>query len=338
MSTDYTPIYSPRFELQVGNTTYQEAGGRVGDLLVETTVDGADLCSFTLNYPFDPEHQDFAGLDWDAIEPGTDLEVSLGWGGGGTIEPVFVGTSQSIKTAFGPAQGPTVTVSGYGPLHEMMQGVRERSWSDTTVVDVAREVLNSHFSTVEVSGTGSEQNRIIQHGTNDYRFVRGLAEEYGFEFYAERDTAYFTPRSSIGGETPALTLTYGNTLDTFEGELTASEQVETVEVRYWDMKAEKDVVGSASNSSGEGKEVFRITCDSKEEADTIAESKLSALSMSRATGYGETDGNPSLVAGKVVRLEELGDRFTSNYYITRATHLIGGSGYRTSFEVTELPE
>jgi len=338
MAPDYSPVYSPRFELTVGGTTYQEVGGLVQDLLVETTVDGADLCSFTLNHPFHPENVDFADLNWGDIEPGTDLALSIGWGGEGGIEPLFVGTSKSVKIDFEPGSGGSVAVAGYGPLHEMMQGVVERSWAETTVVDVAKEVLGDYFSSVEVEGSGSTRNRIIQHDQNDYRFVRGLAAEYGFEFYAERDTAYFTPRSSIGSGDPELTLTYGNTLDTFSAEVTTAEQLESVEVRYWDMSTEKEIVGEASQETGSGKEVFRIACDSKEEADSIAAGKLSKLSMSRATGNGETDGIPELMAGTVIQLEDLGERFTSNYYVTRVAHRMGGSGYRTSFDVTELPE
>lgn len=338
MGTDFSSVYSPRFELAVGGTTYQEAGGLLEDLLVETTVDGADLCSFTLTHPFYPEKGAFADLEWSSIEPGSDLELSIGWGGKGQIEPLFVGTSKSIKADFDSESGGSVSVSGYGPLYDMMQGVVERSWSETTVVDVAEEILNEYFSSVEVDGDGSERNRIIQHGQNDYRFLRELAAEYGFEFYAERDSAYFTPRSSIGGGDPEMTLTYGNTLDTFSAEISTAEQLETVEVRYWDMNAEKEIVGTASGGVGEGKEVFRIACDSKEEADAIAEGKLAEMSMSRASGWGETDGIPELVAGTIIRLEGLGDRFSNNYYVTRASHKMGRAGYRTSFDVTELPE
>ena len=337
MSTEFNAVYSPRFELEVGGTTYREAGGLIGDLKVETTVQGADLCSFTLNYPFDAEQRAFSDLNWGSIEPGTDVEAAVGWGGEGGTSPVFTGTSQSIRADFSPQEEATVAVSGYGLLHDMMQGVVERSWSDVTAVDVVREVLGSYFPNVEVDGPGIQRNRIIQHGQNDYRFVRGLADEYGFEFYADRDTAHFTPRSSIGKGDPAATLAYGNTLDSFSAEISASRQVETVEVRYWDMSGEREIVGSASGD-GEGKEVFRIACDSKEEADRIAEGKLSELTMARATGHGETDGVPAVTAGETIRLEELGDRLSSNYYVTRATHRIGGSGYRTSFEVTEISE
>ena len=337
MVTEFHPVYSPRFEVTIGGTRYQEVDGLVRDVVVENTIDGADLCTFTLNHAFDLSREDFAELNWDDIEPGTDLEVSVGWGGKGSIEPVFVGTSHSIQTEFSTDMGASIAVSGYGPLHQMMRGVVERSWSDTSVVDVAQEILNEYFSNVTVEGNASQRNRIIQHNRNDYRFLRELAEEYGFEFYADMDTVYFTPRDTIRTEDPDTTLTYGNTLDTFDAEITTANQLRSVEVRYWDMQQEKAIVGTAEQDEGEGKEVFRIACDSQEEADDIAASKLSSSTMERADGTGETDGIPALTPGTVIRLEGLGKRFTSNYYVTRVTHRIGGSGYRTSFDVTELP-
>lgn len=338
MSIESSALYSPRFELSVGGASYRETDGRVTDLVIETTIEGADLCSFALTNPFEAEHWDFADLEWGAIEPGTDVKAAVGWGDEGDVEPVFVGTTQSVTMEATPETGPTVSVGGYGLLHEMMRSVVERSWSDAAVVDVAEEVLGGYFPNLEVDGPGIERNRIIQHGENDYRFLRRLAESYGFEFYAERDTAYFRPRASVGSGDPAVTLAYGDALETITMEASAARQVETVEIRYWDMNAEKEVVGSASGDAGEGKEVFRVACDSKEEADRIAEGKLSALSMDRVTGHGEVDGHPALTAGETVRLENLGARFTGDYYVTRATHRFGPSGYRTAFEVTEIPE
>lgn len=338
MSTDTSPVYSPRFELSFGGTTYQEAGGLISDIVVETTVDGADLCQFKINKPYDPEHHDFLDLSWGDIEPGTDIELKLGWGGSGSIKPVFTGTSQSMRTEFNPDQGASVSVSGYGKMHEMMYGQKERSWAEETISNVAEEVIGEYFGTVEVDGPGIERKTIVQHGENDYRFIRGLADDYGFEFYAERDTAYFKPRGDIGSGDPVATLTYGNTLDSFSAEISKSDQTQTVQVRYWDMNAEKEVVGEASGDEGEGTRVYRVLCDSKKEADRIAQSKLSELQMARARGHGEADGNPKIMAGKIIDLKEMGERFSKKYYVTRAAHRMTGSGYRTTFEVKEIPE
>jgi hypothetical protein len=335
MPGSYKPVYSPRYTVTIGGTEYDEVGGLIDELVVETTVNGADFCSFTLNHPFDPAQHDFADLSWGDIETGTPLEVAVGWGSGGT-ETVFVGKSHAIEVEFTPTSGGRVSVSGYGVLHEMMRGVTERSWEESTVTAAVQAVLGEYGGGM-VTGSTSERKRVIQHNQNDYRFVRELASEYGFEFYAQQGDIYFEPRSSLGGG-PEMTFTYGNTLDRFSAEVTTANQLSEVEVRYWEMSNEKEIVGTATKSSGEGKEVFRVACDSKAEAEEIAESRLSALSKARASGHGESEGIPGLTAGMTVRIEEVGERFVGNYYVTRVTHRMQGNGYRTAFDLTELPE
>jgi phage protein D len=57
-----------------------------------------------------------------------------------------------------------------------------------------------------------------------------------------------------------------------------------------------------------------------------------------ATAHGETDrGVPKLTAGETVTVEDVGSRFSATYYVSKTTHRVGGSGYRTSFEATEVP-
>lgn len=341
MPRNYQPIHSPRFEVNVeGKAFSTEAEGRVSDLVVESAIDGADRVSFSLTAPYDPEKDQFTGVDWNRLSTGNTVEVSLGYGGQGALEPVFTGHIQSVKVDFSSERGPTVNVSGYGLLHRMMRGVTERSWEMSSVTDVAAEILESHFKKMEVEASTIKRAKIVQHDQSDYQFVRHLADRYGYQFYAERDTAYFTSRSSLGSGPPVATLRFGEQLDSFAAEVNESSRVKTVEVRYWDMVTEKPIVGSATDSSVKnGKtEVFRIPCDSKAEADGIARSKLDEFSTARARGHGEADGNPALAAGRTVELAGMGDRFSRNYYVTKASHRFGDGGYRTSFEAVEVPQ
>jgi hypothetical protein len=78
MTPNLQPRYSPRFTVDIGSTTFQEPGGRIADLVVETTLSGADRFSFTLNYPFDEELGEFSGLDWSTFEIGTAVEIAMG--------------------------------------------------------------------------------------------------------------------------------------------------------------------------------------------------------------------------------------------------------------------
>lgn len=333
------PVYSPRFEVTVGGDTFREPGGRIADLVVETTLDGADRFSFGLNYPFDPEYGDFSGLEWDTFSTGTEVDVSMGWGGSGDLEPLVSGHVYSVSADFSPDRGPRASVSGYGQLHLLMRGTRTESWTEAALSDVAEDVLSSDFDTVTVEGADLEREKFVQHNQSDYRFLEDLANKYGFRFYADRDEVFFVPRSDRGGGDPVATLRYGAALSSFSAEVNQSSAVDEVEVRYWDMDDNAEVVGAASTDAGtDEKRVFRVPCRSKDEAERIAQKELAALSSTTASAHGEADGSPKITAGATVELQELGSRFSTNYYVTKATHRMGGSGYRTSFEATEISE
>lgn len=341
MAPNYQPRYSPRFKVVVDGTKFQEPGGRIADLVVETTLEGADRFSFTLNYPFDPEHHDFSGLNWGQFEVGKSVDVSMGFGGDGSLTPLFMGTINSIRTEFDQDRGPSASVSGYGLLHATMKGTESRSWSKTKIDGVVKEVLGNYdqFSTVDVDRTGLKREKIIQHNESDYHFLRKLADKYGYRFYANRDEVHFKARSSMGAGSKVANLRYGDSLHQFSGELNESSEVSKVEVRHWDMKNEKEIVGTATATANNSKkEVFRVPCRSKKEAEKIAETKVTRLSKALARGEGEADGVPEIKAGETIELLDMGKRFSKNYYVTKATHRMGGSGYRTSFEVTEVPE
>ena len=338
MPTNLHPRYSPRFTVSVGSTTFQEPGGRIADLVVETTLSGADRFSFTLNYPFDEELGEFSGLDWDCFESGTAVEIAMGYGGDGTLTPLLTGSIASIHAAFTVENGPTVTVSGFGLLKTLMNGTNSRSWTDVTVGKAVDEILSSYsFGTVDIQDADIKRRKLIQDNQSDYRFLDALADHYGFALSAERDTVRFRPRGRRGrNQEPVAELWYGEALHDFYAERRKTRSTHSVEVRSWDIDAKEEIVATAGSTTAEHTEVFRVPVMSQTEAQHIADKKHSQYPNGRIDGHGEADGDPAISAGTVVRLEELGERFSGEYYVTNATHRMGGSGYRTTFEATEV--
>jgi len=334
---DNHPRYSPRFEVVIGDQRFQEPGGRIADLVVETSFDGADRFSFGLNFPFDEELDEFAGLSWDEFEVGTDVEIAMGYGDEGELAPLLSGNIQSITGEFTVDHGPEVQVSGYGLLWEAMQGSRSDSWEEATIGEAVEDVLSTYpFSTVEVESANIERKKLIQNGCSDYRFVHDLAATYGFEFYAERSTVKFVPRSSAVSDEPAVELWYGEDLHDFTGEISHRRDTHEVEIRSWDVEQKEEIVETAGSSDAKHKEVFCVPAMSPDEAERIAETKLNQFSDEVVQGYGEADGIPELRAGETIELVELGDRFSGIYHVTKATHRMGAAGYRTTFEAVEV--
>lgn len=331
------PRYSPRFKVLIGDQKFQEPGGRIADLVVETSFDGADRFSFTLNYPFDEELDEFAGLSWSDFEIGTDVEISMGYGDKGELTPLLTGKIQSISGEFTVDKGPSVQIAGYGLLWETMEGTRSDSWTETTIGDAVEDVLSSYaFSSIDVESGDIKREKLIQNGCSDYQFVHDLASTYGFEFYAERDTVKFVPRSSAVTSDPVAELWYGEALHDFSGEITQRRETHEVEVRAWDVSKKAEIVATAGSSNAKHKEVFRVPAMSRDEADRIAATKLNQYADEVVTGHGEADGIPELRAGETIELAELGSRFSGTYHVTEATHRMGVAGYRTTFQATEV--
>lgn len=346
----YGDFYSPRFRVEVGDRTFTEATGVLSDVSVDTTLDGADRFSFTLNYPFDHSNGSFVGFEWADFAENTPVTLWLGYGKQlepsepterPEADPAFVGKISSIKTDFPSGGMPTIAISGFDLLHDMTKETKKRSWEDTKVTEVVTKVAGEYFGkpNTNVEPSDLKPDKIIQE-KNDYQFLAtDLGDKYGFEMFARRKKFFFRSRKPDRKPgTPVVTLRYGESLDSFSPELNDSAQVKTVEVRHWDPAKKKEIVGSAEGTEGTGKRVIRATAQSKDIADSIAEAELARISEGFVSGSAETIGIPEIRAGVTVRIEGVGEKFTGDYFVEQATHSIGGSGYTTSFQITERPK
>ena len=333
LQREHGDFYTPRFGVTVDGEEIREFDGVVSNLSVETTTDGADAVSFVLNYPFDHERGEFEGLSWDRFAPGTRVDVSFGYE---RLEPVFAGRITSLRAAFPTEDSPAVSVEGYGLLYDLARGTNDRSWDETTDSDVAADVAQINgFSDVRVDETGIRRSKIFQEKRSDLAFLRELAERNGMECYASRETFHFGAPDYE--REPVTTLAYGRSLGSFSLELSDATRVGEVEVRHWDPERKEAIVGTATTEAGStsAKRVVRAPVESVAEADRLAEAVLGQIREGRVRGQGETVGLPSLRAGEILLVENLGSRLSGPFYVERATHRIDDTGYRTSFDVRE---
>lgn len=327
----------PRFTLVLGEETLLETSGRVVSLSVDASLDGASRFAVTLASEYDLVAGEFTGVDTSRFELGADATVDLGFGD--DQERVFVGRVTGNRAVF-PADGPpTIEVSGYGPLYAMTRDSESESWDERTDSEVAADVVGEYdFDATEIEETGVIRRKVVQNGQNDFRFLQGLAARNGFECFGHLGTFHFrAPREDAD---PALTLHYGDDLRSFTVERTDADDVSEVEVRHWDPKAKREIVGTAERETeGDARRVVRRPVDSREEADRVAEAELDRLARGTVRARGETIGLPALVPGEpivVTGVGEFGGESGPTYYVRSVTHRLDAQGgYRTTFEATE---
>jgi len=336
-ATSTGAVHVPRFTVVVGDETLVETSGRVTSLSVETSLDAASRFTVGLAGRFDHATGRFTDLDIERFELGAEATVDLGYDG--EPERVFVGRVTGTRAAF-PADGPPgLEVNGYGPLYAMTRDSASESWTERTDSEVAADVAGGYdFDATVVEETGVIRRRIVQNGQNDYRFLQGLAARNGFECFGHLGTFYFrAPREDAD---PALSLRYGDRLRSFTAERSDADDVAEVEVRHWDPKAKREIVGTAERETdGDARRVLRRPVDSPEEAERIAEAELERLARGTTRASGEATGLPGLVPGEPVAIGGVGGIGGGDgptYYVRSVTHRVDArSGYRTSFEATE---
>ena len=341
----YGDFHTPRFRLLVDGQPFTDADGVITDVSVDTTLDGADTFSFGLAYPYDPEREGgtFLGLDWELFAPNRLVEIDVGYQGQAELTTLLVGRIAAVATDFPSSGLPTVKVTGFDLLHDLTDGTNDDSWEETTDSTVVERVGGKDvydFTEVDAETTGQIRPTVKQDAESDFDFLKKLTERNGFELFARGRTLHF--RAPNYRSDPEITLAYGRSLGSFSPEVNSAGQVETVEVRNWDSNRQQEIVGTASVSdavagdTGGGKtRIVRAPVESEEEARETAAAILERITDGLVTGSGETVGIPALRPGETIRVEGLGERFTKTYYLTKVTHRLGGSGYATSFEVTE---
>ncbi|WP_458210353.1 phage late control D family protein [Haladaptatus sp. NG-SE-30] len=340
----YNDFYVPRFKIDLAGTELTEASGIISDLSVSTSHSKANHFSFTLNNLFNPEESQFEDIDWEFLETEGVTKISMGYGD--ALEPMLVGKVESAEPEF-PANGvPTIGVSGYGRLHELMSGTKSETWdkdpnpdrvTDAAVVEKVLERGEYGFDEVTIDKTDLELPRIVQDNKTDYDFLTERAKRYNYEVFVQRDSFGF--RAPRDGEPPKVQLAYGESLLSFSPQLNKTKDVKEIRVEWSNRRGRKKIEASVKGNDPNGEtKVIRTPVESTAEAKRRAESEDARIRQNRVRGSGETIGLPELVAGTTVQLDGLTDRFSGTYYIESADHSISTGGYTTSFQARLVQE
>lgn len=343
---------------------------------VDQRLDCPDM--FTVEYEL---IVDMALTYIDSLAEGQEVEIRMGYEKRGEMPLVFAGEISYIEPNFGKEKG-VLSISGYDRSHRLTRGTNTKSWDDAESDDIAFEGVVEDV--VGLSGAnhrsgpsdglsfeGSTDNavpsvpNISQLAINDYQFIRSIGGDFGYGTNTEAqgdkiefrglelaDEVVTVVRDLRDGVNPVPALEARFRLSTVK-------QVTSVEVRGWDPKTKKNIVGIAESlsidfrdtesclgpeataralygsSTGHKVVIVDRPVASKEEADKVAQSVLDQYGLEFITGEAEFEGVPTLRAGHIIRFLGYGDRFDGNYLVTGCQHLFqpGESAYTCRVEI-----
>mgnify|MGYP001019061077 CR=1 FL=1 len=325
---------------------------------VDRRLDAPDMFSFELDIRSDEKAQLV-----DDLHEGKSVEILLG--PVGKEQTVFKGEIHYIEPHFRYEGSSTVVVGGYDHSHRLTRGTTSRTWGDgvqqqdlvpTAVRDVISKAADSGGTRDGLSPSTVETPRaqsayIPQMNVSDYHFMKWLGQDVdrSVEANTAQDDTQINFRPPDLSRDPVVTLVRDAPRGETERQvkdarfsLSTVRQVAKVEVRGWDPKRKKAIVGVATDAayrfdgkegwkaSGQGLygsesagKVLTITdrpVDSKEEADAVAKSIFTQLSMDFLTGEVEFEGDPKVTAGDMVAIRGFGKRFDGKYLVGSCVH------------------
>jgi hypothetical protein len=198
-----------------------------------------------------------------------------------------------------------------------------------------------------------------QKNQSDFEFLSKLAKENGCEMFIDHSRAphgrrlrFLLPIIDLD---EAVTLKWGGSLIDFTPKISTVGQVSGVSATLWLPSIQTEITAILSWDFDRGAfdlQVFPnlpgLADVSRGDKTRLGIKKIPTISAvttpreilgellprlnNRQTASGSAIGDPQIKAGKVIKIDGLGDQFGGLYRVTSAKHSIDGSGYRTQFD------
>lgn len=228
------------------------------------------------------------------------------------------------------------------PIKLALRQNNSRSFENTTLVDIAKEIAKKHgFSVIGNQGFVNI-SRVTQKHESDLTFLNRIAQLYGYIFKITDNKLSFIKIEELEARSSVFTIKKEQCLS-YQLVDTAAEQYQRANVTYFSSQKKKTVTASVKNehfNSSKSSEGDVLKLNSK--ASSPAEAKLLAAAALKQTRDFQVEGNisiignPKLIAGNVVTLLDFG-KLDGKYRISTSTHTIdSGNGYTTDISIKKV--
>jgi uncharacterized protein len=341
----------PEFDLLInGSPLPPVAAVHVVRLLVDNDVDLPSM--FTLELAgSDSQEEEIPWIDDQKLfAVGNAVTVKMGYGN--DLTTLFIGEMTGLEPEFTFNRLPGFTVRGYDRRHRLLRGRKTRTFVQQKDSDIAAQIAGEVGLTGQTTDSSVVHDYVLQANQTDLEFLQERARRIQYEVVVEDKTLLFRPVANAEGET--LILAMNDDLLEFYPRLSSMRQVSEVAVRGWDPKEKKEIVGQAKTGdegatmggqkSGAAliEQAFGAAVgamgdrpiSTQAEADQLAKARFNNVLLALITGEGVCWGRPDLQAGKVIKIEGVGKRFSGQYYVTSVSHrYLAERGYYTHFTV-----
>lgn len=344
---DASGFYEARPEINIDGVENAGLKANITSLLVEETTDGLFRCEATFGNWGGEGYQYF---DRDVLDFGKTIAITIGNGDAKT--QIFKGRISAIEAHYPKLAAPDIVIMAEDRLQDLRMTRRTRTFDDVSDADMIRQIAAGHSLTPDIDISGAVHKILAQVNQSDLAFIRERARAVDAEIWVEDTTLHVKKRSRR--RSGDITLTYQRGLSEFSVTADLAGQRTGLSVTGWDVSSKSEIKNESSESSLSGElngkrsgagilqsafgtrteQISHFAPSTSDEARMLSESYFCRAARRFITGYGTAECDGRIRVGVHLELNELGELFSGEYYVTQVKHTFDlQNGCRTHFEV-----
>ncbi len=265
----------------------------------------------------------------ETVSPGSKLRINVP----GSEEPLFIGQVTAIEHLYEPSHGREVRMRAYDILHQLRKRQPVRAHVQMTLVDLIKEIVADLNINVDAPTTGPLWQRLVQFRQSDFEMIAEVAQRCGLYFTLRNDTLHVLSLEGFGEE---VTLKLGTSLLEARIEVNGDSACRSVTTTGWDplrVEQHEGKAAEARNGRGIDAEVEpteiggtgeRIIIDEAIaddlQAEVIAQAELDLRVAREVILRGVAEGDPQLLPGTPVQIENVASPLAGRYVLTSVDH------------------
>lgn len=288
----------------------------------------------------------------DIFKPGQAVRIELGYESDNTNVFNGIVVAQKIQIPKHADSSPLLVVECRDDAVKSTVARKNRVFEKKKDSEVIQAVLEDSGLSADVDSTPVKYTQLVQYYCTDWDFALSRADANGLLVITDGSRVK-VKKPDVSGS-PVLQVSYGTDLLSFDGELYAEEQFETVESVGWSASEQKVVIADSSpvslNAQGNsslremasaaGADKITLQADAMSDSNALqswANATLLKSGLARYRGTFSFCGNAAAVPGCIIKLGGLGERFNGDVFVGSVTHTVQGGTWTTEVEMGISP-
>jgi Rhs element Vgr protein len=294
-------------------------------------------------YDGDPAQSNFPASNADLFIPGKKLEL---WAGYETDESLLfsgIVVKQALKIR--NEKSPVLEVEAKDVCVKLSTTAKSKYFADMSDQQVIEQIIQDAGLQTDIESTGAALKEIVQYHASDWDFIMTRAEANGLICYCE-DGKLIAKKPDLSA-TETLSVLFGATMLEMDAEMDARNQFETLHAQTWnpadqelvDVEANATTISNAGNLSSEDlsaatgnekKIIQHGAAMPEQQLQQWADAQLMRNRLSKIKGSAKFLGYADVKPGQMIAISGVGDRFSSNAYISGIRHELFDGNWATT--------